>query len=107
MIIELSYVDDNQALNRETFDMVVLAVGLTVSQQSGELAAKMGVTVGESGFCETSSFTPVQTDRPGILVAGMFQAPKDIPQTVMEASAAAGCIVSYPRFRVEFDDCRS
>ncbi|MEW6533915.1 MAG: FAD-dependent oxidoreductase [Thermodesulfobacteriota bacterium] len=88
--LELTYLDENQALTKAAFDMVVLAVGLRVSKESRELADMLGVRLDESGFCETSSFAPIQTNRPGILVAGMFQAPKDIPQTVMEAAAAAG-----------------
>ena len=86
----ITFLDENQRPVTETFDMVVLAVGLRVSQESRELAEKLGVKLNESGFCETSSFTPVQTSRPGVFVTGMLQAPKDIPQTVMEASAAAG-----------------
>ncbi len=88
--LELCYLDENQRPKTETFDMVVLAVGLRASSGSRQLAERLGVAVAESGFCETSTFAPVHTSRPGILVAGMFQAPKDIPQTVMEASAAAG-----------------
>ncbi|MBI5250878.1 MAG: FAD-dependent oxidoreductase [Desulfomonile tiedjei] len=88
--LELTYLDEAQRLQTETFDMVVLAVGLRVSQGSRQLAEKLGVHLNESGFCATTSFAPVQTSRPGVLVAGMLQAPKDIPQTVIEASAAAG-----------------
>ena len=41
-------------------------------------------------LAKTDPFTPVQTSKPGVYVCGTFQAPKDIPQSVMEASAAAG-----------------
>ncbi len=88
--LTITYLDENQKLQTETFDMVVLAVGLKTSEESRELARKLGVELNESAFCSTSSFEPVQTTRPGVFVAGMFQGPKDIPQTVMEASAAAG-----------------
>ena len=37
----------------------------------------------------TDCFTPVSTSRPGVFVCGTFQGPKDIPQSVVEASAAA------------------
>jgi heterodisulfide reductase subunit A2 len=86
----LTYLDENQKLVTETFEMVVLAVGLKASAESQELATKLGVELNESKFCSTSSFDPINTTRPGVYVAGMFQGPKDIPQTVMEASAAAG-----------------
>ncbi len=88
--LHITYLDENQNLVTETFDMVVLAVGLKTSQESIELANQLGIELDDSAFCSTSSFQPVQTNRDGIFVAGMFQGPKDIPQTVMEASAAAG-----------------
>jgi len=86
----LSFLDENQSPATEVFDMVVLAVGLRASQHSRLLADKLGIELDESGFCSTSSFDPVQTSRQGVYAVGMFQAPKDIPHTVMEASAAAG-----------------
>ncbi|MGC8907451.1 MAG: FAD-dependent oxidoreductase [Desulfomonilaceae bacterium] len=88
--LQITYLDENQRLQTETFDMVVLAVGLKTSDESRALAKKIGVELNESFFCSTTTFAPVQTNRPGVFVAGMLQGPKDIPQTVMEASAAAG-----------------
>ncbi len=88
--LNITYLDEGQHLNTETFDMVVLAVGLRTSDESRRLAEKFGINLNESQFCSTTSFEPVQTNRAGIFAAGMFQGPKDIPQTVMEASAAAG-----------------
>lgn len=88
--LELSYLDAAQRPATDVFDMVVLAVGLQASARAQDLARRLGVELNERGFCETGSFNPVQTSRAGILTAGMFQAPKDIPQTVVEASAAAG-----------------
>ena len=40
-------------------------------------------------FARTSDLAPVATNRDGIYVCGVFQGPKDIPQSVMEASAAS------------------
>lgn len=88
--LNITYLSEDQKLVTETFDMVVLAVGLKTARESRELAEKLGLELNESDFCATSSFAPVQTSRPGIYVAGMLQGPKDIPHTVMEASAAAG-----------------
>ncbi len=88
--LNITYVNENQQLITETFDMVILAVGLKTSDESRNLAEKLGIDLNESHFCATSSFEPVQSSVPGIFVAGMLQGPKDIPQTVMEASAAAG-----------------
>ena len=48
----------------------------------------------------TSCFTPVATSRPGVFVCGAFGGPKDIPYSVMEASAAsAAALVSLAESR--------
>ncbi|MFZ5864626.1 MAG: NAD(P)-binding protein [Thermodesulfobacteriota bacterium] len=88
--LNITYVDDSQQLATESFDLVVLAAGLTTSCESRDLSEKLGIDLNESFFASTDSFRPVETSRPGVFVAGMLQGPKDIPQTVMEASAAAG-----------------
>ena len=43
-------------------------------------------------FVATSPFAPVTASRPGIYVCGAMQGPKDIPESVMQASAAAGAV---------------
>jgi len=85
----LSYVDENGNTSEELFDLVVLSVGIQTPAEVLELAERLGVNVDSDGFCSTDSFQPVATSRPGIYVCGAFQGPKDIPQSVMEASAAA------------------
>ena len=54
-----------------------------------ELAQRLGIDLNENRFAQTASFTPVETSRAGVYVCGALQGPKDIPQSVMEASAAA------------------
>ncbi|MBM2844572.1 MAG: 4Fe-4S ferredoxin, iron-sulfur binding, partial [Anaerolineales bacterium] len=68
-------------LTSEPFDLVVLSVGMEMSES--------GVELDEYGFCHTSLFQPVESSRPGIFAAGPFREPKDIPETVVEAGAAA------------------
>jgi heterodisulfide reductase subunit A len=67
----------------------VLSVGLEPSRTAGDLAKKIGVEVDDYEFCKTSQFAPLETSRPGIFVCGAFQGPKDIPETVAQASGAA------------------
>ncbi|MCJ7830278.1 MAG: FAD-dependent oxidoreductase, partial [Desulfobacterales bacterium] len=88
--LSLEFVDETGARQAETFNMVVLSVGLQLSQASKDLAQRLGVTLNPSGFAETGTFTPVATSRPGVYACGIFQGPKDIPASVTEASAAAG-----------------
>ncbi len=90
----ISYVDSEGRLREEEFDLVVLSVGLTPSQGAKELAAKLGLELDAYGFCKTEEFSPLQTSRPGIYVCGAFQGPKDIPETVAQASGAAAAASS-------------
>lgn len=88
--LDLSYVTESGEMAAEHFDMVVLSVGLEPSDDVQELAHKLDVELDHYNFAVTSSFTPVATSRPGVYVCGVLQGPKDIPVSVMEASAAAG-----------------
>ena len=88
--LEITYLTEDNRIVTEKFDMVVLAVGIKPSDKTLKTAEILGVELDENNFCLTHTFSPVATSRKGIFVAGAFQAPKDIPQTVMEASAAAG-----------------
>ena len=87
--LELIYVDDNGKLKSEIFDLVVLSTGLQIGKESIELGKRLGIELDRYNFALTDSFAPVATTRKGIFVCGAFQGPKDIPQSVTEASAAA------------------
>ncbi len=86
----IQYVDSSGKTNSEAFDIVVLSVGLGVRDQTITLAQKLGVELNHYSFARTKSVDPVQSSRPGIYVCGAFQEPKDIPTSVIDASAAAG-----------------
>ncbi len=87
--LNINYVDEFGKIVSETYDMIVLSVGLEISQETKDFADKIGIEMSSSGFCETSSFEPVTTSRDGIYVAGVFNSPKDIPESVLDANAAA------------------
>ena len=87
--LELQYADESGVIQVEQFDMIVLSVGLQPSRDAIELAEKLDVALNHYNFAETSSFEPVKTSRNGIYVCGSFRDCKDIPISVMEASAAA------------------
>jgi heterodisulfide reductase subunit A len=61
------------------------------------LARRFGIALNEFNFCGTSAFKPAESSRAGIYVAGPFAEPKDIPETVMQASAAATQVLSLLR----------
>ncbi len=85
----IQYVAESGEVLIEEFDMVVLSVGLETSPEAIALAEKLGVPLDHNRFAKVSSFSPVTTETPGIYACGAFDGPKDIPQAVMEASAAA------------------
>jgi len=86
----IGYVDETGKSVREMFDIVVLSVGLGVGERAAGLAQQMGLDLNHYQYVKTSDLHPVRTSRPGVYVCGTIQAPKDIPSSVIEASAAAG-----------------
>ncbi len=87
--LSVRYVTESGELKSETFDMIVLSVGLQTSSETAELADRLGLEMTDGNFCKTDTFDPVATSKEGIYVCGAFQGPKDIPQSVVDASAAA------------------
>ncbi len=88
--LTLMYTTDGESVQQmEDFDMVVLSTGFKPADDVRELSVKMGLNLNASGFAETDEFNPVETSRPGIYVCGMSESPKDIPETMVQASAAA------------------
>ncbi len=87
--LSLRYVGDDGTIHEEEFDLVVLSVGLETDPNVMRLCHDLGIELDEDNFVSTSPFAPVATSRPGIFVCGAISEPKDIPQSVMEASAAA------------------
>ena len=83
------YIDHRGKQIEDEYDLVVLSVGLCTPQGALDLARRADITLNANGFAENSSFNPVATTRPGVFACGAFVGPKDIPQTVMEASAAS------------------
>jgi heterodisulfide reductase subunit A-like polyferredoxin len=90
----LRYVAEDGTLEDEEFDMVVLSVGLGPRPETRALAERLNVKLDKHGFCETDPFQPLSTSRKGVYVCGAFESPKDIPETVAQASGAAAFAAS-------------
>ncbi|MDH5714864.1 MAG: FAD-dependent oxidoreductase [Candidatus Aminicenantes bacterium] len=73
----------------EEFNLVVLSCGLQPPEGVEELASTLGLKLDQHKFCQTEKFTPIETSQPGVFVCGPFSEPKDIPETVTEASGTA------------------
>jgi heterodisulfide reductase subunit A len=90
----LRYAAEDGKLIDETFDMVVLSVGLEPHKDAVEFAKTFGIETNSYRFAKTFPIRPVQTTRPGIFVTGTYQGPKDIPETVMQGSAVASEVMA-------------
>ena len=90
LILRYSAPYENQAVPQEKeFDLVVLSVGMEISESVKDLGRQLGIQLDEYGFCHTTLFDPLQTSRDGLYVAGPFREPKDIPESVIEGSGSA------------------
>ncbi|NIP35672.1 MAG: FAD-dependent oxidoreductase, partial [Thermoplasmata archaeon] len=85
----INYEDEEGNTKSEVFDMVVLSTGLDPPENYEEMAATFDIELDEMGYAKTGIFSPVDTTRPGVFVCGALEGPKDIPDTVAQASAAA------------------
>ena len=90
--LRLHYINEEGRQVEEYFDMVVLSVGLQIPEHVKRLSEIAGIKLTNDGFAATSDFTPVSTSKPGIFTCGAFAGPKDIPQSVLEGSAAAAAV---------------
>ena len=72
-------------------DMVVLAPAMRPAEGVAELAQKLNVGYDEFGFLLENhpKLRPVETNSAGVYICGAAHAPKDIPESVAQASAAA------------------
>jgi len=87
--LNLRYVKEDRKVIDEVFDMVVLSIGRAPHSGIQSMSERLGLELNHHQFIKTKDLAPVTTSREGIFVCWAMQSPKDIPQSVMEASAAA------------------
>jgi heterodisulfide reductase subunit A2 len=103
----LQYAMPGGQLRQERFEMVVLATGLQPPDSAQHFNRMLDLNLNEFGFCETHKFTPLQTTHSGVFVCGAFSSPKEISETIIDASGAAAEVMrllneqlnSYPHSR--------
>ena len=76
---------------RVPVDMVVLCVAMQARADATDVGRLFGVNLGADGFFleEHPKLGPLNTATDGVFLAGACQSPKDIPDTVSQASGAA------------------
>jgi len=85
----VNFIDKEGTAVKERFDLVVLSVGLVPPRGAKALATALGIELTGHGFPKVDDLAPLRTTVDGIFVAGASQAPKDIPDSVTDAIAAA------------------
>jgi heterodisulfide reductase subunit A-like polyferredoxin len=89
--LQIKYPDPAGEMQHQDFDLVVLGTGIQIPSSVKETSRRLGLDLNSFGFARTQRLAPLATSRPGIYVAGTFQEPKDIPESVAQGSAAAAC----------------
>jgi len=87
--LRVAYVDAAMKRVEEEFDLVILSTALEPSARLLEQAERLGIRLNEWAFAATDRLAPVRTSVAGVFVAGTFEEPKDIPDSVVQASGAA------------------
>jgi heterodisulfide reductase subunit A len=85
----LEFTEDGKSWHEEEFDMVVLSAGLCSAESSMKLAEVCGIELNPHNFAKSAEFAPTASSKEGIYLAGTFESPKDIPESVIQASGAA------------------
>ncbi|NLJ75829.1 MAG: CoB--CoM heterodisulfide reductase iron-sulfur subunit A family protein [Peptococcaceae bacterium] len=77
-------------------DLVVLATAMVPTEGSEKIAQLAGVNIDKDGFFIEAhpKLRPVETMTGGVFLAGACQGPKDIPDTVSQASGAAAKVAA-------------
>ena len=71
--------------------MVILSQALIPAQSNRSIAERLGIALDDAGFVAApeAATDPFATTRPGVFGCGFCQAPMDVPDSVIRASAAA------------------
>ena len=87
--LDVVYVDEDGTVKSEIFDIVVLSIGMRPARNLKSLSGVLGIELNEYGFVKSALANPLLTSREGVYVSGASESPKDIPETVTQASGAA------------------
>jgi heterodisulfide reductase subunit A-like polyferredoxin len=89
ILIRFEDSNDGHSIKEERVDLVILSIGMSPLPNIQELAKVSDIQLDPHQFCLTRDFQPTETSRPGVYACGAFTEPKDIPDSVIQASGAA------------------
>ena len=95
ILIQYQSSDGGHSVNKEErVDLAILSIGMSALPDAQMFAKASGIELDPHQFCLTRDFQPVETSRPGVFACGTFTEPKDIPDSVIQASGAAAKALS-------------
>jgi len=95
ILIQYESSDEGHSVNKEErVDLAILSIGMSALPDAQRFAEASGIELDLHQFCFTRDFQPVETSRPGVFACGTFTEPKDIPDSVIQASGAAAKALS-------------
>ncbi|GAG08616.1 unnamed protein product, partial [marine sediment metagenome] len=94
--IAVMYNNGNGKKNSLPVDMVILAPAIEPREDTSKLAKALDISLDEYGFLkeENQDVSSVVTSKPGVFIAGCVQGAKNIQDSVSQACAAVGKILS-------------
>lgn len=87
--VPIRWMDDDGNAHDDVYDLVVLSTGVRPPAGMERLSTITGMETDEHGFAASPPFQPARTSRLGVFAAGAFGHPRDISESVIQASAAA------------------
>src|SRR6056297_633289 len=87
--IIIKSLDQEDNIKEENYDLVILSVGLKTNQEVSEMMKRLKIRVNKFGFADVDEIKPLQTSRKGVYASGVITGPKDIPESVIQASGSA------------------
>ena len=89
ILIQYESSDGGHSVKEERVDLAILSIGMSSLPDAQRLGEASGIQLDPHQFCSTRDFQPVETSRHGVFACGAFTEPKDIPDSVIQASGAA------------------
>ncbi len=97
VVVYYEDIENGGRLKKAVHDLVVLSVGLLPNPDIAKAFKNVKLELDEYGWIKPKdeNTNPVETSIPGVFAAGCIVGPKDIPDTVVEAAAAAAHVAAY------------
>ncbi|MGQ4891777.1 MAG: FAD-dependent oxidoreductase [Candidatus Njordarchaeia archaeon] len=89
--------EDEGKIKEDEFDLVVLSVGLLPNYEIVKAFKNVKIELDPYGWINQpeTTYNPAKTNVPGVFVAGTVTGPKDIPDSIVSAAAAASQVIAY------------